>query len=167
MNMVKKNKYKSKVEEIQALFDRYKKMSNAIYWTGILNIVSLLLYIFKLDKCLSLGYGVNILIHYLIDGKINNLWLYIILFIVSLIIGLLYLFLSLKIKKGKLIPLIITLVLYTADLFILPFIPLEYFKETYNQYISYGVHIIVMFYLFYLLYLFHKIVKLSYENQNK
>ena len=160
--------YKNKTEEIKALHDKYKKMSNATYWTGILAIAAFFLNIFKVDTTFSLGYGTNILLNKIfVDFEYSGFVSELILFISVVIPAVGFFFLSRLIKKGKLIPLIIAILIYSADFLILPFIDSSYFINTYNQLIAFGVHAIVTFYFLYLFYLFNKMVRLSSENRKK
>lgn len=160
--------YKNKTEEIKALHDKYKRMSNATYWTGILAIAAFFLYVFEIDTTFSLGYGTTILLNKIfVDLEFIGIVPEIILFISIIIPAVGFFFLSKLIKRGKLIPLVIAIFIYSIDFLILPFINSSYFINTYNKLIAFGTHTIVIFYFLYLFYLFNKMVRLSNENRNK
>ena len=67
--------YKNKTEEIRALFEKFKKQSNAIYWTGILSVVSFIIMLFRENKTYTLGYSVNVILHKVLLDNLEYLFM--------------------------------------------------------------------------------------------
>ena len=159
-----KRVYKNKQEEIKDKFDKYKRTSNTIYWTAILNVVSFILILFRENYTYSLGYAFNILTFGLLKDNFS-VDLAISLSLISVLItSLIFFLLSFLVKKGKLIPLIITSFIYLIDTILLFFIEQKYFITDWNKTVSIFVHVFVVFYLAYMFYQYYHIVKLSMSN---
>jgi len=158
--------YKNKTEEIRALFEKFKKQSNAIYWTGILSVVSFIIMLFRENKTYTLGYSVNVILHKVLLDNLDKVFAYALSFLFVLILAVVFFFLSKEVKKGKFIPLIVTTSIYGLDAFSL-FFTKGLYTTDWDYIVAIIVHVLVLGYLFYLIYLYNKIVNLSNENNKK
>ena len=86
--------YKNKTEEIRALFEKFKKQSNAIYWTGILSVVSFIIMLFRENKTYTLGYSVNVILHRILLDNLDKVFAYVLSFLFVLILAVIFFFLS-------------------------------------------------------------------------
>ncbi len=151
--------------DIKKRFTKFKKATNFIYWTSILNIVGFFMCLFRGDSTIDIGYALNVLSHYLIMNlTIDYALKFSLSFLFCLLLSLVFLLLSIPTRKGKLIPLILCFSLYLIDFIFIFIMPEVYYYNFNSKLINIFVHVIVTGYFIYLLYSYFKIVKLSKIN---
>lgn len=162
------NKQKLKYQQdIKEKVNRFSKVSNAIFFVGILNIFSFILTLF--DKSIPrLSLSLNIFLHSTFmktfdHQPIGYVFSGLCIFFVSLIFILIFF----SIKKGKLIPLIFLSILYLSDTIFLFFLDDNIFLDITNKVVSIFVHIIVLGYFIFLISYYFYIVSTSKNNQRK
>ena len=151
-------------------FSRYKKSSQILIWSGVINFFGLIVAIIQLNTTAThsfnpfLCYSSNILVFrlsMLIPGlsEINFLW-YLLVIAVSLITSVGMILLGVYAQQGKKIHLFTGVSLYVLDLFLT--IPLIFIEDSYtNLWLIAGIHVIILVFLIVAIYEYFNIIKIA------